>query len=125
MPLSGNRETSKIRAWPGPQPATGPTRYHRERDLPRLIPLYAEDMITATRDSQEKLVALLRRALRQERVRGQSADWCYDLARHRALLRAYRAELDAFLALAPNARARASSDQTESPPRFADPIKML
>ncbi len=66
--------------------------YNRCRDLPRLVPMLAEDLHTPTIDRQQRLLGLIRRALRKERCRGLNGDWTYDLARHAALLAAYRAE---------------------------------
>ena len=42
------------------------------------------------------LVAKLKRALRQERLRGISGHWTYDLARHSQLLAAYTFETQAL-----------------------------
>jgi len=74
--------------------AAPPTQrgYDRVRDLPRLLPLLAAEIVTDTSDDHERLLALLRRALRLERNRGKGGHWTYDLARHSALLRAYRSE---------------------------------
>src|SRR5262245_53437085 len=73
---------------------TQPTQqaYERARDLPRLLPLLPGEMTIATVQEHLRLLALLRRALRLERNRGKSGHWTYDLARHSALLRAYRSE---------------------------------
>jgi hypothetical protein len=68
-------------------------RYSRSRDLPRLVPLWPREIEDESEDGRRRLVAKLRRALREERRRGLAGHWAYDLARHAALLRAYRAEL--------------------------------
>ena len=73
--------------------------YHRERDLPHLVPLMADDLLTLTPERHLALLALIRRVLRAERRRAWAGDWSYDLGRHAALIAAYRHELDLFKAL--------------------------
>jgi hypothetical protein len=41
-----------------------------------------------------RILARLRKALREERQRGIAGHWTYDLARHHQLLMAYRAEVE-------------------------------
>jgi hypothetical protein len=77
-------------------PPWRPPRYVRGRDLPRLLPILAEDIAVSSLAAHARLVAMLRRALRLERRRGLAGDWSYDLARHARLLEAYRSELDAL-----------------------------
>jgi hypothetical protein len=72
--------------------------YRRQRDLPRLLPLWPHEVATATLGEHARLLARLRRALRIERRRGLSGHWAYDLARHAQLLRAYRCETADYLA---------------------------
>ena len=80
-----------------PQPEMRrPPRYVRHRDLPRLFPMFAEEIGFGSLAGHAKLVGMLRRALRIERRRGLAGDWTYDLARHAHLLEAYRIELDAL-----------------------------
>ncbi|HWK32215.1 MAG TPA: hypothetical protein VNR51_00865, partial [Hyphomicrobium sp.] len=67
--------------------------YDRRRDLPRLLPLWPHEIDVADGAAHARLIARMRRALRMERQRGQAGHWAYDLARHAALLRAYRAEV--------------------------------
>ena len=74
------------------------TRYVRSRDLPRLLPLWPNEITTNNHTAHLRLLAKLRRALRGERQRGLGGHWAYDLARHAHLLRAYRAEMAAYLA---------------------------
>ena len=74
------------------------TRYVRSRDLPRLLPLWPNEISTKDGNEHLRLLAKLRRALRCERQRSLGGHWAYDLARHAHLLRAYRAEMAAFLA---------------------------
>lgn len=66
--------------------------YDRMRDLPRMLPIMARDLETPSPEAQARLVSLLRRALRAERVRGYQRHWTYDPGRHATLLRAYRIE---------------------------------
>ena len=68
-------------------------RYDRARDLPRLLPMWPWEMKIADAAQHARLLARLRRALREERRRGLSGHWSYDLARHAQLLAAYRAEV--------------------------------
>jgi hypothetical protein len=67
-------------------------RYQRARDLPRLLPLMAHELETATLTQHLALLGLIRRGLRRERQRGVSGHWAYNLTRHAGLLAAYRAE---------------------------------
>jgi hypothetical protein len=71
-------------------------RYARARDLPRLIGLWPWEIQDQTLAGHERLLKLLRRALRLERQRGLAGHWTYDLARHASLLNAYRCELANF-----------------------------
>lgn len=67
----------------------------RARDLGRLVPLWPLEIEDRSAAGRQRLLAELRKALRSERQRGLSGHWTYDLARHRALLDAYRAEASA------------------------------
>lgn len=89
-----------------------PPRYVRHRDLPRLLPVFAEEIDASSVPVHARLVGLLRRALRIERRRGLSGDWSYDLARHAHLLEAYRFELDA-LRTHQRQRRRASTEEPD------------
>src|SRR5512134_3483444 len=62
------------------------------RDLPRLLALWPHEIEDPSPAAHVRLVTKLRAALRAERQRGLSGHWTYDLARHRQLLAAYRAE---------------------------------
>jgi len=87
-PTRAPRESSSNRADHRPlRPA-----YRRSRDLPGLLPLLGWELARGGLVDQDRLVALLRRALRIERQRGLRGDWTYDLARHERLLQAYRHE---------------------------------
>lgn len=81
-------------ATPTTAAARGRHRYDRARDLPRLLPMWPWEMQTADAAQHgARLLARLRRALREERRRGLGGHWSYDLARHAQLLAAYRAEV--------------------------------
>lgn len=80
-----------VRAWRGGSlPARG--AYDRARDLPALLPIWPAELSDVSAAARLRLLARLRRALRRERLRGVGGHWTYDLARHRRLLAAYRAE---------------------------------
>lgn len=65
----------------------------RSLALQRLLPLWPHEIADRSPEGRRKLIASLRRALREERRHGLCGHWAYDLARHSALLRLYRAEL--------------------------------
>jgi hypothetical protein len=67
--------------------------YVRERDLGILLRLWPSEAMQLAREDHPALLRRLAAALRAERRRGQTRAWSYDIVRHRALLRAYRAEL--------------------------------
>ena len=83
------RRRPQLRAAPS---AGAPAAYCRARDLPRLLAMWPHEVEDLTPAGHVRLVAKLRAALRAERRRGLSGHWTYDLARHRQLLAAYRAE---------------------------------
>lgn len=60
--------------------------------LAALVPLWPEELADRSVAGRLRLLGRLRRALRLERQRGIAGHWSYDLARHRRLLAAYRAE---------------------------------
>lgn len=92
-----------------PKPKGSDAAYLRSRDLPKLVPLWPEDLQTRNSSEHARLLAKLRRALRAERKRGLDGHWSYDLARHAQLLSAYRAEVAAYLKSAtPTSRTRCS-----------------
>lgn len=76
--------------------------YVRERDLPRLIAIWPNDLRQRTAAGQAAIVRRLHNALRAERRRGLAGHWTYDLARHTQILTAYRAEAAALTAIAAN-----------------------
>lgn len=72
--------------------------YDRRRDLPGLLALWPGEITDLSLEGHRRIIARLESALRAERRRGQCGHWTYDLARHRALLRAYREERAALRA---------------------------
>ena len=73
--------------------APRPGDYDRVRDLARLLPLWPAEIADDTPEGRQRIVQRLRRALREERRRGLAGHWTYDLARHAALLQAYKHEV--------------------------------
>lgn len=71
-------------------------QYKRASELPKLLPLWPCEIADTSQSGRLRVVAKLRRALRAERQRGLAGHWTYDLARHRQLLAAFRAETAAL-----------------------------
>jgi hypothetical protein len=77
-----------------PEPAAGLCcPYNRRTELPRVLPLWPNELDDESLEGRRRILGLLRRALRAERRRGIAGHWTYDLARHVELLRVYRLEL--------------------------------
>ncbi|MBX2804552.1 MAG: hypothetical protein KTR19_01150 [Hyphomicrobiales bacterium] len=70
--------------------------YCREKDLSRLAGLWPGEINTSDIEVRERIVSILRNALRIERQRGKSGHWCYDLNRHLALKYALAQEIAAL-----------------------------
>lgn len=68
----------------------------RRIELQRLLPLWPQEIADLSVEGRRRVVRLLARALRQERCRGAAGHWAYDLARHAALARIWRRELEAL-----------------------------
>jgi hypothetical protein len=83
--------------------------YDRQRDLPRLLPLWPEELADVSLDGRRALVHRLHAVLRRERQRGAAGNWAYDIARHRHLLIAYRAELATWRQVHQQANAAANA----------------
>ncbi|AHB50264.1 hypothetical protein W911_12615 [Hyphomicrobium nitrativorans NL23] len=64
----------------------------RADELARLVPLWPSEIADTSRAGRTRIVAKLYRALKAERQRGVGGHWTYDLARHAALLAAWRRE---------------------------------
>jgi hypothetical protein len=71
----------------------------RTRALLRLVPLWPAQIADMSIGGRRRLVAMLERALKAERRRGRAGHWSYDLARHVALLAAWKRELAEVAAL--------------------------
>jgi uncharacterized protein DUF6477 len=89
---SHRRRTAASRMF-GSAVSAGATAYVRERDLPRLLALWPQEIEDQSEAGRQHLLAKLRRALRTERRRARAAHWSYDLNRHLGLLSAYKGEL--------------------------------
>lgn len=79
--------------------------------LAKVLPVWPEELADMSRAGRLALLARLRLALREERQRGRAGHWSYDLARHAALLAAYRAEARRLIAAEP-VRVRAEAAET-------------
>ncbi len=74
--------------------AKGAKRYQRTIHLHRLIPLWEPLIETVDIEQSQAIATKLNCALRQERNRGKSGHWAYDLNRHLGLMQAYKCELE-------------------------------
>lgn len=70
--------------------------YRRDKDLPRLTGLWPSEINSNDIKTRERIITILRNALRIERQRGKSGHWCYDINRHLALKKALAQELSAL-----------------------------
>jgi hypothetical protein len=82
--------------------------YDRQSRLPKLIGLWPSELEDFSAEGTQKILTLLRKALRSERARGKAGHWTYDLNRHLALAESLRAEEAALRALARITRLPAS-----------------
>ena len=73
-------------------PSDQASLYERQRDLPRLLRLWPEEVRRLDAGDLDWLVTKLAKMLRTERQLGLAPHWSYQLTRHAALLRAWRAE---------------------------------
>lgn len=74
--------------------------YNRNIQLPKLIGLWPKEIADETYEVTARIVALLQKALRAERRRGQSGHWTYDLNRHVALTESLKEEENRLRTLA-------------------------
>jgi hypothetical protein len=82
-----------VRPLPEPQGGHGNRpAFNREAELPKLVGLWPAELRDMSAEATAKIIALLRKAIRAERRRGQSGHWTYDLTRHLALSEALKAE---------------------------------
>jgi len=75
--------------------------YCRTEQLPRLLKLWPNEVEDYSYPGTLKIAALLRKALRAERIRARTRHWAYDLNRHLGLIEALKAERARLAALAP------------------------
>lgn len=113
---------SPARAGTSPAPAPG---YCRNRDLPKLLPLWPHELADTSIAGRLAVLRLLRRALTSERQRGIAGRWDYDLARHRALVVALRREAADYQRIAARHPAQAwvgsiAGRPVSAPPPAAD-----
>lgn len=95
------------KTFPAPRasaPAPAEAEAERRVELARLVPLWPAEIADTSPAGRARLVALLERALLSERRRGRAGHWTYDLARHAALVRAWRRERAALAAAAANGK---------------------
>ena len=74
--------------------------FDRRLYLPRILPVGPEDIDDPGEGAARRIVLRLAAALRSERARGRAGHWTYDLNRHIALIRAYKAERRRLVQLA-------------------------
>ena len=74
--------------------------YDRQLYLPRVLAIGPDEIADPGEEAARRLVRRLAGALRSERARGRAGHWTYDLNRHVALIRAYKAERRRLLQLA-------------------------
>ena len=70
--------------------------YCRQRDLPGLTGLWPAELEDPGKVGSSRIIPLLRNALRIERQRGKSGNWCYNINRHMALKHALSEEIAAM-----------------------------
>jgi len=96
------REKTRCRVWMAAEAAMSATlnlgarSYQRERDLPALVGVDWTEAGSASTVVAARILRRLGRALRRERWRGRAGHPDYDLARHCALIQAWRAEAHNF-----------------------------
>lgn len=84
--------------------------YRRAQQLPALLKLWPHELEDYSYPGTLKLAALLRKALRAERIRARAGHWAYDLNRHLGLIAALKAERSRLRALAPAIPPRATAN---------------
>lgn len=72
---------------------------NRVDGLMRVLSLWPSERADRSIDGRKKLIAVIERALRQERCRGQGGHPAYDLERHAGLCRMLKKERSALSAL--------------------------
>ena len=94
------------------------TECKRRAELARLVPLWPRDLDDLSRTGRQRIIRLLERALREERQRGRSGNWAYDLNRHASLSRTLKNEVAALRAFEMHQHI-----QNANGPRNLEPLK--
>ena len=66
--------------------------YDRQKDLPRLIPLWPDQVKDDTLGGIKKIIKKIDIALQSERRKAKTNHWSYNLTKHIGLLIAFKAE---------------------------------
>jgi hypothetical protein len=80
--------------------APGEAPDDRRLYLPRVLAIGPDEIADPGEEAARRIVRRLAEALRSERARGRAGHWTYDLNRHVALIRAYKAERRRLVQLA-------------------------
>jgi hypothetical protein len=95
-----SQSTNRIATAPDRTPCRtdGSTDADRARrvELARLLPLWPKELHDFSAEGRRHIISALERALRTERKRCRQRHWAYDVARHSALVRTWRAECAAL-----------------------------
>ena len=81
-------------------------------DAARFLPLWPQERNDRSFEGRKTLIAVIERALREERRRGRAGNRAYDLGRHAALFRMLKQERAALAELEPIRRSRQSTAKT-------------
>ena len=81
-------------------------------DAARFLPLWPQEFNDRSFEGRKTLIAVIERALREERRRGRAGSRAYDLARHAALNRMLKQERAALAELEPIRWSRQSTAKT-------------
>lgn len=87
------RGMTTTKAFPTTSAETLQDDQRRRSELARFLPLWPAERADLSLSGRDRIIRLLAKALRHERCRGVVGHWAYDLARHAALLRIYKAEV--------------------------------
>lgn len=83
------------------------------QELARFLPLWPDEISDLSLRGRRRIVHFLARALRLERRRARQGHWAYDVARHAALARLWRAEAAALQKLE---HSQDGTDHKKGPP---------
>lgn len=93
IPVTGTWRSGKDYRGPG---LVKVPAYERRRDLPRLVPLWPQEIRDGSRAGRLRVLSHLSRAMQAERRRAMAGKTDYDLNRHLALFRALKREQEDF-----------------------------